>query len=66
MSPQPMPTKLAPLTDQKMLTEEQKEEIAKDRQRSLLDSLTYDLMNPVILVQKGKQKRKLQKRFDMK
>ena len=61
-----MPTKLAPLTDQKMLTEEQKEEIAKDRQRSLLDSLTYDLMNPVILVQKGKQKRKLQKRFDMK
>jgi len=32
---------------------------AEDRQKSLVSSLTYELMNPVCLVQKGREMRSM-------
>ena len=64
-------TKLAPLnlnaTMQEMQKAEQAEnrdplEVEKDRQRSLLSTLTYEMMNPVCLVAKGKRMRKQARR----
>ena len=57
-------TKLAPLN---LNMQDRKTELAvvrdpleeeKDRQRSLLNTLTYEIMNPVCLVAKGKRMRK--------
>ena len=57
------PVKLVPINSNPgQLTEAESLERAKERQRSILSSLTYDLMNPVVLVQKGKEKRKEHKR----
>ena len=63
-SPEPLirPSKLAPLPNLVKQEQEKKLEDAKERQRSILDQLTYDLMNPVVLVEKGKQKRKEHRR----
>ena len=47
------PAKLAPLVDQKKKEEERGLEEEKERQRSLLNSLTFDLMNPACLVAQG-------------
>ena len=57
------PVKLVPINSNPgQLTEAESLERAKERQRSILSSLTYDLMNPVVLVQKGKDKRKEHKK----
>ena len=53
------PNKLAPLNLQKGQAETKDPlELEKDRQRALLNTLTYEIMNPVCLVAQEKLERK--------